>query len=177
GSAGCYEYKPLSLPPQNAGSAIPSLPVDCTGTMDFNGNGGTGTVNGPGVYRDVNVINNGTLVLEGEGVYYFRNFVISSRLVFRRTADNTGAGWDIRACGDTIQINNGTQFRGETAGGVTPELALDPTNDVLMDPSLVTFYAQTSSLIEIGTDVYMTGIFIAPNARVTKKNMNSPPTK
>lgn len=177
GSAGCYEYKPLSLPPQNAGSAIPSLPVDCTGTMDFNGNGGTVTVNGPGVYRDVNVINNGTLVLEGEGVYYFRNFVISSRLVFRRTADNTGAGWDIRTCGNTIQINNGTQFRGETAGGVTPELALDPTNDVLMDPSLVTFYAQTSSLIEIGTDVYMTGIFIAPNARVTKKNMNSPPTK
>lgn len=175
-TAGCYTHRPVELPPQTAGTAIPTLPVNCTGTTDFSSNGGTATVSGPGVYRNVSVINNGRLVLEGEGVYYFNNFAVTDRIEFRRTATNTGAGWDIRTCG-TVSFGNNTRFIGSTAGGVTPALVLDGTNSVLMDPSLVTFYVNTSTTVTMGTSVYFTGIFIAPNATVQKANMNTPPTR
>lgn len=176
-TSGCYTHKPVVLPPQTAGNAIPTLPTDCTGTTNFTANGTTVTVNGPGTYGDVSVINNGRIVLQGEGVYYFKNFSVTNRIELQRTATNTGQGWDIRTCGSTVSFGNGTQIVGSTAGGVTPALVLDSTNSVVMDPTMLTFYASTSNNITMGTDVYFTGVFIAPNAAVTKANMNSYPTK
>lgn len=173
---GCYTHNPVELPPQTSGSAIPKLATNCTGTTDFNTSGGTLTVAGPGVYRDVNVINNGRLVLQGEGTYYFRSFQVTDRVEFRRTANNTGAGWDIRVCGNVF-LGNGTQFVGSTASGVSPALTLDPTNGVLMDPASVVLYTDTTSTINLGTDVYFTGLLIAPNGPVKKENMNSAPSR
>ncbi len=175
-TSGCYTHKPVVLPPQTAGNAIPTMTTNCTGTTNFSANGNTVTVAGPGTYGDVSVINNGKIVLQGEGVYYFKNFAVTNRIELQRTATNTGQGWDIRTCGST-SFGNGTQIIGSTASGVTPAIVLDSTNSVVMDPTLLTFYAATTSAITMGTDVYFTGVFIAPNAAVTKGNMNSYPTK
>lgn len=175
-TAGCYTHKPVVLPPRTSGSAIPKFTTNCTGTTDFSANGTTVTVTaGPGVYRDVNVINNGRIVLNGEGTYYFRNFNVSREVEFRRTAANTGKGWDIRTCGN-VSFGNDLRFMGSTAGGVTPVLAIDSTNSVVMNPALITFYAQTANTINIGTNAYITGIFIAPNATVTKADVGGGPT-
>ncbi len=174
--AGCYTHRPVVLPPKTGGTAIPVLSVDCSGVTNFSANGTTTIVGGPAAYGDVNVINGGTVRLQGEGRYYFKSFNVSGNVQLQRTATNTGAGWDIRIC-NGVGFGNGVLFRGMNTGGVTPPLALDPVNAVLMDPGLVTFYANTSSSISMGTDVYFTGIFMAPKASVTKANVNGPPPK
>lgn len=173
--AGCYTHRPVVLPPKTAGTAIPTLPTNCTGTTNYSVSGGTTTIT-PGVYGNVNIFNNGRLVLDGEGVYYFNSFQVWDRIEFRRTATNTGAGWDLRVCG-TTSLGNGTLFVGSTAGGVMPAVVVDGTNGVVMDPSLITVFTSVAGTVNIGTNVYMTGVFMAPNAHVVKADVGGGPTR
>lgn len=173
--AGCYTHKPVSLPPKTGATAIPTLPTICTGTVNYNVSGGTTTI-APGTFGDVNIFNNGRLVLNGEGVYYFKSFQVWDRIEFRRNTTNTGQGWDIRVCG-TTSLGNGTQFVGSTVGGATPALVLDSTNSVVMDSGLISFFTATTSTVNMGTNVYMTGVFMAPNAAVVKADVGGGPTR
>jgi hypothetical protein len=168
GMMGCYTHSPpadMQLPPQTAGTAVPTLTTNCTGTTDFIQSGGTRTINGPGVYRDVNITNDGNLVLNGEGTYYFRSFYVNGGYI--RLDPNMGGavGWDIRVC-NNVGLDNGTYIRGGT--GLTNDVL-----NVLLDPTLLTFYANTSNPISMGTDVFFSGIFMAPNATVNKANINA----
>jgi|GEM_PF-3378601 len=168
GAPGCSLYTPVSLPPQTMGRAIPELSTDCSGTLDVRGNGGSANVPGPGTYRDIQVMNNGDLILDGEGTYYFNNFDLNGgKLVLK--ADQGGAvGWDVRVCGG-VRFDNDTKVSG--AGGL-----LNDSNGVLLDPGLLSFYADSSADVRFGVSTYFSGVLIAPHARVVKSNVNNPPS-
>lgn len=164
---------PVELPPRDDSSqSIPVLPTDCSGTTDFYADGSSAAANadvaGPGTYRDVQVLNGGSVTLQGQGIYYFNSLDLNGDLILDLDGEALADGWEIRVCGD-VELHNSARVMGQ--GG----LPVDGTG-VLLDPELLVFYADTSNDIEMGVDVYWTGVFIAPHAMVRKSNMNSPPS-
>lgn len=162
----CYTHTPVSLPPKTAGTAIPILTTNCTGTDGpWEAMNGASVSVGPGIHGAVNVTNNGNLILNGAGTYYFTSFYVDGGYIELRPGTGT---IDIRVC-NNVTLHDGTYVRHQTA-------ALNDPNGRLLNPALLKFYAATTNTINMGTDVYFTGIFMAPNATVQKSNMNSPPT-
>ncbi len=162
----------VSLPPQTAGTSIPTLPTICTGTANFaaSNTGNVATVTGPGSYGDVSVTNGATLKLVGGGTYYFKTLAVNGVLQLDSNGV-AGATWDIRVCaGGSVSLDNNTKVQG--AG-------VDMTNDsngVLLAPDRLTLYYDGANTINMGVDVYWSGIMLAPRAQISKSNMNSPPT-
>lgn len=169
GQASCYTHEPVSLPPRTGGTAIPTLATDCSGSLDVSTNGGSATVPGPGTYRQVSVSNGGTLVLHGEGTYYFKSLHLHARTLVLEPDQGGTVGWDIRVC-DGVEMGNDLKVQGGTG------LANDSAG-VLRDGSLLRLYSDHTSTINIGVSVYFSGLLIAPNARVKKGNVNSPPSQ
>lgn len=166
----CYTHTPVSLPPQTAGTAIPILTTNCTGTTDFIQSGGNTTIPGPGVYDDVNITNNGNLTLNGEGTYYFDTFYLDGGSLILQPDMGGTVGWDIRVC-NAVTLHDGT----EVQGGSNFPASINDSNGVLLDPTLMTFYADTTGTVTMGTDVYFSGIMMVPKGTVQKANMNSVP--
>lgn len=167
-SSSCYTHTPVQLPPQTAGTAIPVLSTDCSGT-DGNiwASGGSTTIPGPGSYGDVDITNNGNLILDGEGTYYFNSFEVNGGSIILEPDMGGTVGWDIRVCG-AVNLDNDTKIAGGT--GLTND-----SNGVLLDPTLMTFYADTSGTVYMGVDVYFVGVMMVPHGSVSKSNMNSFP--
>jgi len=166
----------ISLPPQTAGTAIPSKTTDCTGSPDQLNKTGNYIIT-PGKYGQVG-INDGTgnsLELKGQGVYYLKALKMgnSTRLILNLNGETYSAGWDVRIC-NTVGTENLFYGKARVSGHATNGPPND-ANGVLLDPKYLTiFYAGTNTL-KIDTDVYWTGILIAPKARVEKSTMNSSP--
>ena len=163
---------PVSLPPQTAGTSIPTLPTICTGTANFaaSNTGNVATVSGPGSYGNVSVTNGATLTLVGGGTYFFRSLAVGGVLQLDSNGV-AGATWDIRVCaGGSVNLGNNTKVQGAGVG------MTNDSNGVLLAPDRLTLYYDGASTINMGVDVYWSGIMLAPRAQVSKSNMNSPPT-
>ncbi|HSC87972.1 MAG TPA: hypothetical protein VLC09_11900 [Polyangiaceae bacterium] len=158
---------PVTLPPQESGRSVPVLFVDCSGTNNFFTNGTNANIPGPGTYGDVDITNNGSLTLQGQGTYFFKSLQVSNRIILDPGAQPLGIGWDIRVC-NTVSLRDNTKIQGSWVGA-------NDSNNVLLNPKYLTLYANTSSDVYMGNDVYWTGVMMAPNATINKGNVNSAP--
>jgi hypothetical protein len=165
----------ILLPPQTAGTAIPTKTTDCTGTTDYL-NQATRSI-GPGKYGTI-TINDGAsnyLELKGQGVYYIKALKLgnSNRLILNLNDETYAAGWDVRIC-NTVGVENLFYGKVRVSGDATKGPPND-SNGVLKDPKYLTIYYAGTATLKMDTDVYWTGILMAPNASVEKSTMNLSP--
>jgi len=159
----------VSLPPKTSGTSIPILPMtSCpmSAGMERTGN----QVLSPGVYGAVNANN---VELDGQGTYYFYSLKVAQSLVVNMKNQPYSTGFDVRVCnapaGETAQtamFNSGAKVVGKNG-------ATNDGNGVLLNPKYLTLYYQSAVKVTMQPDVYWTGIFIAPNAKVEKAAMNT----
>lgn len=159
----------VSLPPKTSGTSIPILPMtSCpmSAGMERTGN----QVLTPGVYGAVNANN---VELDGQGTYYFYSLKVAKSLVLNMKNQPYSTGFDVRVCnapaGETYQT---TMFE-SGAKVVGKNGATNDANGVLLNPKYLTLYYRSAITVTMQPDVYWTGIFIAPNAKVEKAAMNT----
>jgi|GEM_PF-1600466 len=167
--AAALSLPPVTLPPQDTGTSIPVLSVECGAAPGISGNGGSTAVSGPGIYGDVDIINNGELVLEGQGIYYFTDLDVHGDIVLDLNGETLDEGWEIRVC-NGANIGNDGRILGRN--GVPVD-----ANGIAVDPGHLLMYVNGTTEVTLGVDVYWTGILMAPHASIRKENMNSAPTR
>lgn len=166
-STSCYTHVPIALPPKTAGTAIPTYTTICTNPTTTSS--GTNITVTPGTHGHIDAINGADLILNGEGTYYFNSLKLGSGDLVLQADQGGKVGWDVRVCGE-VTLRNDTKVKGAGAG-----LNNDP-NGVLLDNSLLVLYSGSTADLSWQTNVYFSGVFLLPKAKLSKSNVNNPPT-
>ncbi len=166
----------VNLPPKNGpapGTVVPILDTSlcpAMSAMTLSGN----QVLTPGVYGAVDAT---TLELNGQGTYYFYSLKVGSTLRLDLKNQPYTTGFDVRVCNagqydasQTTMFGNGMKVVGKNG------LAND-SNGVLKDPKYLTLFYRGTVKVKMETNVYWTGVFMAPYAAVEKAPVHSPPTQ
>lgn len=175
----------VSLPPKVGGTVVPILPITCpTGGTSYLDQSSPRTLI-PGTYGTVVMQNGNDLTLRGQGTYVFQDLQLQggNRLVLDLNGQAYSTGWDVRICGKAADPGNpwaqntifGNRVRIAGAGMGWPAGLPNDANGVLKDPKYLTLYYAGTMTVNMETDVYWTGVFMAPFAQVRKSTMNNTP--
>lgn len=166
GMASCYTHELVELPLQSGGTAIPTLPTDCSDTTT-NSSVSNITLT-PGTHGHIQATSSANVILNGEGTYYLNSLAIDSGRLVLNPSHGGAVGWNVNICG-AVTFGNNMKVSGGT--GLTND-----STGALLDNTLLRMYSATSTNLTWQTNVYFSGVFMLPNARLHKSDVNSPPT-